>query len=105
MKYSSEQDLSFIPQRISMFIQTDKEFYEKNDIVRFRVYAMDHRTLPCNVKGETAISITDPAQNIIKLEYLNFTFVKGKFEGQFLLTSEPALGTWVIEASAEDAVS
>lgn len=87
-----------------MFIQTDKALYKGDDMVRFRVYAVDSRTLPYAVDGITTITITDPYGNKVQ-EFSNVTFVKGKFESQILLTSEPSLGTWKISVQAEDEVS
>ena len=87
-----------------MFIQTDKALYKGDDIVRFRVYAVDFKTLSYAVKGDSMVTITDPAGNKIK-QFSSVAFVKGKYESQLSLTREPPLGTWQITVKAEGEVS
>ena len=87
-----------------MFIQTDKALYKGDDIVKFRVFAVDFKTMSYAVKGVPTVTVTDPAGNKVK-EFSKVIFVKGKYESQLSLTSEPALGTWQITVQAEGEVS
>ena len=87
-----------------MFIQTDKALYKGDDIVKFRVFAVDFKTLSYAVKGVSTVTITDPSGKKVK-EFSKVAFVKGKYGSQLSLTSEPALGTWQITVQAEGEVS
>jgi CD109 antigen len=104
LKFSGEKFLSYLAKHFSLFIQTDKAIYKANDIIRFRLFAINPQSFPYNVKGVPLITITDPSDNKIK-QYTNITFVKGKYQNELLLSSSPKVGTWKIEVEAESEVT
>lgn len=102
--FSGEQPLTFISKHFSIFIQLEKAIYQANELVRFRLFAIDSQSLPYKVEGDTTITITDPSDNKIK-QFSNVSYSKGKHENELLLSSAPALGTWKINVEAEGEVS
>lgn len=102
-QFSGEKKLSFVVKQFSIFVQTNKAIYKANDLIQFRLFAVNSQTLPYSVNGPTIITITDPSNNKIK-EFSNVTFVKGKYENELLLSSAPKLGSWTISVEAEGQV-
>ncbi|XP_055348356.1 CD109 antigen-like [Paramacrobiotus metropolitanus] len=77
------------------FVQTDQPLYKAKDTVRFRIVTVDQKLLPNRIPLN--VRILDPQNNIVKL-YANVTGHDGYFAGDHLLSSEPILGAWTIEA-------
>ena len=97
------KNIEYQTKRFSAFIQTDKAIYKADDVIRFRVFAVNSQSLPYSVKGNPEITIKDTSGNKIK-QYSNITFVKGKYENEFLLSSSPPLGSWSVVADIEGEV-
>ncbi|XP_055348319.1 CD109 antigen-like isoform X2 [Paramacrobiotus metropolitanus] len=79
------------------FIQTDQPLYKAKDTVGFRIVTVNRQLHP--VRIPLTVQILDPQNNIVK-QYSNIsdTAVTGYFSGDLLLSSEPLLGSWTIEA-------
>lgn len=99
-----EKYLTYISKHFSIFVQTDKAIYKADDTIRFRLFAINSKTLPYAVQGSPVVTINDPAGNKIK-QFANVTFIKGKYENELLLSSSPQLGSWMISIEAEGEVS
>ena len=102
-KFYSEKPLRYAHKHLSVYIQTDKAVYKAGDLIRFRVFAIDSRSRPYEVKGKPVITITDSLSNKIQ-QFDNVTFVKGKYENELILSKSPNLGDWTIAVKAENEV-
>lgn len=100
LKFSGNSDLTYVAKHFSIFVQTDKSIYKGDDIIRFRLFAIDSLSLPYSLDSSSIVTITDPADNIIK-QFANVTFQKGRYENELQLSSSPAIGTWKISVKAE----
>ncbi|XP_055348314.1 CD109 antigen-like [Paramacrobiotus metropolitanus] len=87
--------------KIFAFIQTDQPLYKAKDTVLFRIVTVDRQLLP--FRFPLTVRILDPQHNIVK-QYSNATDpnVAGYFAGDFLLSAEPLLGSWTIQARTLD---
>lgn len=96
--------LQFLPKVYHVIIQTDKELYKAEDLIRFRLFAFDADTRPVNIEGPSVISIIDPngftMQNIT-----NFSFRKGRYSDELQLSSFITNGLWTIRVLVNDRVS
>jgi CD109 antigen len=104
LEFYGEQKLTYLEKRFSIFIQTDKALYKSDDLIHFRVFAINPNSLPYSVQGNAEVTIKDPTGNKIK-QLSNITFVKGKYESELLLSSSPPLGSWSIVADIEGEVN
>lgn len=103
LTFVGEKELVYIAKISSIFIQTDKPIYKADDVIRFRVFAINPSTAPYSVVGASSVTIKDPAGSKVK-QYSNVTFVKGKYESELLLSSAPQIGSWSIVAEVEGEV-
>lgn len=103
LNFVGENELVYLSKHFSIFIQTDKAIYKANDLIRYRVFAINPQSLPYFVKGLPVVTISDPSNNKIK-QYTNITFVKGKYENELLLSSSPKIGSYSIVLEAEGEV-
>lgn len=90
-EFAGEAKLGYLVKNFSVFIQTDKALYKADDLMRFRLFAVDANTLPYEVKASPVVSIFNPS-NILVKKYSNVTFLKGRYEGEFQLASDPLVG-------------
>lgn len=104
LNFSDESDLTYIEKHFSIFVQTNKAIFKADDVVLFRLFAVNSLSLPYSVQGLPVVTITDPSNNEVK-QFANITFVKGKYENEFLLSSAPPIGSWKISIDAEGEVS
>jgi CD109 antigen len=104
LEFYGEKKLTYLEKRFSIFIQTDKAIYKADDVIHFRVFAINPNSSPYSVKGNPEVTIKDPSGNKIK-QMTNVTFVKGKYESELLLSSSPPLGSWSIIADVEGEVN
>lgn len=102
--FAGEAKLAFLVKHFSVFIQTDKALYKADDLVRFRLFAVDANTLPYSVKVSPAVSIFTPSGVLVK-KYVNVSFVQGRYEDEFQLASDPVIGDWKIRMESEGQVS
>lgn len=103
LTFSDESDLTYISKHFSIFVQTNKAIFKADDVVLFRLFAVNSLSLPYSVQGIPVVTITDPSNNKVK-QFANVTFVKGKYENQLSLSSAPQTGSWKISIEAEGEV-
>ncbi|KAM8953043.1 CD109 antigen-like [Pelodytes ibericus] len=84
---------------ISVFIQTDKFTYKPGQTVKIRVISIYPDKRP--YKGNVELGVMDPKQNIVQ-KWQNLNTVLGVVSTEFLLSSNLILGTWMIQAVADD---
>lgn len=84
-----------------MLIQISKPFFRPDDLVEFRVFALDSETKPYEVESLSKIRILDAANNQVKL-WNDPPFVKGLVEKSLQL-NEGVPGVWriLVEADGE----
>lgn len=92
-----------MPQVFQILIQTDKQLYQAEDLIRFRLFALDADTRPVNVLGSTVVKIIN-RQGFIMTQFDNVTFVKGRFAGDFQLGIIVPTGTWIIRVQVDKEV-
>jgi CD109 antigen len=103
LSFVGQKDLLYLSKHFSIFIQSDKAIYKANDVIRFRLFAINSHSLPYSINSLTEITINDPSNNKIK-QYSNVTFIKGKYENELLLSNSPKVGSWSIVVEAEGEV-
>lgn len=96
--------LQFLSTLYHIVIQTDKEIYKAEDLIRFRMFAFDSDTRPVEVAGSPVISIIDP-QNFTIREITNFTFTNGRYKNDFQLSNFVTTGIWIIKIQVEGQVN
>lgn len=103
LDFRGVKNIEYQTKHFSAFIQTDKAIYKADDVIRFRLFAVNSQSLPYSVKGNPEVTIRDPSGNKVK-QFSNITFVKGKYENEFLVSSSPPLGSWSVVADIEGQV-
>lgn len=96
--------LQFLPKVYHIVIQTDKDLYKPEDLIRFRLFAFDADTRPVNVEGPSVISIVDP-QGFTMQNITNFTFTRGRYSNEMELSSFVTNGQWTIKVFADNRVN
>ncbi|XP_063297809.1 CD109 antigen-like [Pelobates fuscus] len=82
---------------VHIFIQTDNIFYKPGQAVKIRVISVYHDLRPYN--GYVDLVVRDPENNIIQ-KWQNLTNDLGVVSTEFLLSFNPMLDNWTIEATA-----
>ncbi|XP_030043081.1 alpha-2-macroglobulin-like protein 1 isoform X2 [Microcaecilia unicolor] len=77
-----------------IFIQTDKPIYKPEDIVKFRIVALDKNFIASNTE-HPLVELQDPKQNRIG-QWTNVTPRQGIVDLSFPLSSEPTFGRYTI---------
>jgi len=95
LKYQSKQ--------FTVFVNTDKALYRTGEIVRFRAFAINASTIASSTFINPNVTIYDP-NNVKIREFLNVTFVKGKYENSIQLADRVNLGNWLVRVDAEGEV-
>ncbi|KAM4694312.1 CD109 antigen-like [Discoglossus pictus] len=85
----------------TVFVQTDKEVYKTGQVVKIRVISVGRDLKPHN--GNVDLFITDP-QNTIIQQWLKLPTDMGVASTEFLLSSNPRLGSWNIQAVNDKSV-
>ncbi|XP_075057007.1 CD109 antigen-like [Mixophyes fleayi] len=83
---------------MSIFIQTDKVTYRPGEVVKIRAISMDPDIRPYN--GPIDIIITDPQETVIQ-QWLKLKPDLGVVSMEFVLSNNPLLGTWRIQAATK----
>lgn len=96
--------LQFLPQVFHILIQTDKQLYRAEDLIRFRLFAFDADTKPVNPKGSSMVSIINSLGFVVS-EFENVTFSNGRFGQQFQLANIVSTGLWTIRIKVDEKVS
>lgn len=95
--------LQFLPQVFHILIQTDKQLYRAEDLIRFRMFAFDADTKPVNLRGSSLVSIINPLGFVVS-GFANVTFTNGKFGQEFQLANIVSTGLWTIRINVGDHV-
>lgn len=95
--------LQFLPRLYHIIIQTDKELYKAEDLLRFRLFAFDTDTLPVDVTGPKSLTIVDPLGFTIR-NVTDFDFVKGRYYDEMQLSAFITYGVWVIRIQVDEQV-
>lgn len=99
-EFEKSVPLFFNPQKVSLLIQVNKPFFRPDDLVEFRVFAVDSKTKPYEVKT-SKIRILDPENNEVK-SWNDLTFKKGLVEANFQLREgDPGVWKILVEADGE----
>lgn len=85
-------------------IQPEKAFYAPGQEIRFRVYVIDSQTNAITPRDKCIIQARDSNGNVIQ-DFPNPKFVKGKFEGKFVLGERAPTGNWAIDVTCGSVVS
>lgn len=89
-------------QKVSLLIQLNKPIFRTDDLIEFRVFAVDSQTNPYAIKDTSKIRILDPNNYEAKV-WTNPSFSMGLFEGDLkLFGAEP--GVWKILAQVDGEV-
>lgn len=86
-----------------MIIQTDKELYRAEDLIRYRLFAFDADTRPTDVPQSAVISIIDPS-GFTLTNITNPVFVKGRYGDELQLPGIVTIGLWTIRVLIEGQV-
>lgn len=90
--------------RLSFLIQTNKPLYKADDVVKFRIFAIDSATKPYQfISPNIEIHAIDANNNRIK-RWANISFERGIFESEFKLSNNPLSGFWWIWVDGDDEV-
>ncbi|XP_075058733.1 CD109 antigen-like isoform X2 [Mixophyes fleayi] len=100
--FSEKIQLYMQKKNISMFIQTDKTMYRSGESVKIRVISVRHDLKP--YKGDVDLIIRDPKDNIVQ-QRLKMKSDLGVVSTQFLLSNNPMLGDWYIQATSDNSVN
>lgn len=88
-------------QRVSLLIQVNKPIFKTDDLIKFRVFAVNSRTKPYSVKDESRIWILDPGNNQLK-SWEDPLFFKGIYEDSYQLNdAEPGIWKILVEADGQ----
>ncbi len=91
INYEGEAILSTSTKAFSTLIQTDKPIYKPNDVVQYRILAIDYNVKPVQPKDVT-IQISDGI-NIIQ-EIKNINFENGIYQSNLKISKSPPIGIW-----------
>ncbi|XP_041105310.1 CD109 antigen-like [Polyodon spathula] len=100
--FSNSTLLSFYSKGFSTFIQTDKSQYQPRQGVKIRVISLYSDLKPYN--AQVNIVIKDPQGNSIE-QWLSIDSHLGVVSKEFLLSDNPPLGSWTIEATVDGVIS
>lgn len=95
--------LHFLNKNATILIQSDKAIYKPNDLIRFRILALDEHTKPLTTAIGINIYLTDGDNNRIK-QWKNVQPNRGVFTDELQLTSSPVYGNWHINVEANGEV-
>ncbi|XP_063297808.1 CD109 antigen-like [Pelobates fuscus] len=87
---------------VYVFIETDKVTYKPGQAVKIRTISTFHDKSPYN--GNVALVVRDPENNIVQ-QFQNLTSYLGVVSTEFVLSINPMLGNWSIEATADNTQS
>lgn len=100
-EFSKSVQLFFNSKRVSLLIQINKPFFRPDDLVEFRVFALDSETKPYEVKA-SKIRVLDAANNQVMV-WDDPLFKKGLVQKSLQL-SEAVPGVWKILVEADGEV-
>ncbi|XP_021955890.1 CD109 antigen isoform X1 [Folsomia candida] len=100
LNFENTTELIYSPKSSSIIIQTDKPIYKPGELVQFRVLYLD-RSLRPKGPGTLDIVVKDSQGNIIK-QWKNIVVQRGMFAEQLQLSSQPNLGDWTMEVTAQN---
>ena len=87
---------------VSLLIQLNKPVFIPNGFVQFRVFALDSKTRPYQIKKASKVWILDPFNNQVKV-WKNPAFERGLLE-KFLKLNDAEPGIWKILVEADGEV-
>ncbi|XP_064415025.1 alpha-2-macroglobulin-like [Latimeria chalumnae] len=76
------------------FVQTDKPIYKPGQTVKFRIVSLDRKFIAVHQKYPV-VQLQDPKKNRIA-QWLNVETQQGIADLQFVLNSDPPLGTYIL---------
>ncbi|XP_064415024.1 alpha-2-macroglobulin-like [Latimeria chalumnae] len=76
------------------FVQTDKPIYKPGQTVKFRIVSLDRKFIAVHQKYPV-VQLQDPKKNRIA-QWLNVETQQGITDLQFVLNSDPPLGTYIL---------
>lgn len=95
--------LQFLPIVHNIVIQTDKDIYKPDDLIRFRVFCFDGDSRPVVTRTKARISILDPMGFELKV-FPNVSLEKGRYKDEVQLSSFVMSGLWIIRVNTESRV-
>ncbi|XP_056336615.1 CD109 antigen-like [Danio aesculapii] len=99
--FSNSTSMVFSPRCMSIFIQTDKNYYQPGQTVKFRVVSVTPEGKPYS--GRTDIFIRDPKGNMIR-QWLAVESFLGVISKELNISQNPPLGSWKITAGVNDVI-
>ncbi|XP_009293270.1 CD109 antigen isoform X2 [Danio rerio] len=99
--FSNSTSMVFSPRCMSIFIQTDKNYYQPGQTVKFRVVSVTPDGKPYS--GRTDIFIRDPRGNMIR-QWLAVDSFLGVISKELNISQNPPLGSWKITAGVNDVI-
>lgn len=100
---SDQVELQFLPNEKRLVIQTDKDIYKPDDLIRFRLFGLDGDSKPVDIDGETVVHLIDP-QGFALSTIDSVAFSKGHYKNEFQLSNLVSTGFWTIRVQAGDEV-
>lgn len=101
--YYQSSALGYLDKAYTATIQLEKPIYKPGDLVRFRIFAYNSRTVPYNFTSPQTVKIMDPSSNKM-FDWKNAVFVGGIYENEFLLPSKVVLGIWTLSFETKQEV-
>lgn len=99
--FSKSIPLFLNSKRVSLLIQINKPTFRPDDLVEFRVFVVDSKTKPYEVKTTSTIRILDAGNNQVKV-WKDPLFKKGLVEESLQLNDvEPGVWKILVEADGE----
>jgi uncharacterized protein YfaS (alpha-2-macroglobulin family) len=102
--YTDRRALTFATKTSALLLQVNKSFFSPEQTVQFRLYAYNSETNAVTPSGNCTITVSDPRGSVIAT-YNQITFVKGKYQNEFELASNPPFGYWYLNAQCGNDVS
>lgn len=100
---SDQVDLQFLPIKVGLIIQTDKDIYKPDDLIRFRLFGLDGDSRPVNIDEETQVFLIDP-QGFALSTITQVAFSKGHYKNEFQLSNLVSTGFWTIRVQVGEEV-
>jgi len=101
--FAEKRTLTYITKEYSFLLQLNKAIFLPNDLIQFRVFAVDSETRAVSPKCSSIVSINNPNSNVI-VTFKNVTFNNGKYENQLQLSEKASLGTWKLQIQCDEEV-
>lgn len=99
--FKDSESLTVNSKKYSIICQTDKSVYKPEDLVQFRILAIDGETKPLDNLSNVEIFITDGAGNRVK-QFDGVKFNKGVYQNELQLSDMPVMGNWKIHVKVDN---